>query len=269
MGTQDCMQVISVDKEGGFIDLSRRTVQVQDFEQKKQYFDKSKIVHLILRLTAKQLKRPLIDLYDKFGWDLYDKFGFDHAYDALKICLTEPEMVLGKLTIDKPEREAFLANIHKKMAAAPVKLRSIFNLKCYTFEGIDAIRDSLLEAKTKTSDEQFELVFQLIAPPEYMVEVVTLDKNGGMERLDKALKIVSEEITKRGGMFKKIQGPIRIGTSRNDTYGETEIMEKMQGYESSNHSTEENNEEAMDVDLDGDDIEGDDAWIIKNFVCQD
>lgn len=35
MGTQDCMQVISVDKEGGFIDLSRRTVQVQDFEQKK------------------------------------------------------------------------------------------------------------------------------------------------------------------------------------------------------------------------------------------
>jgi hypothetical protein len=25
----------------------------------------------------------------------------------------------------------------------------------------------------------------------------------------------------------------------------------------------------MDVDLDGDDIEGDDAWIIKNFVCQD
>ena len=26
MGTQDCMQVISVDKEGGFIDLSRRTV---------------------------------------------------------------------------------------------------------------------------------------------------------------------------------------------------------------------------------------------------
>ena len=32
MGTQDCMQVISVDKEGGFIDLSRRTVQVQDVE---------------------------------------------------------------------------------------------------------------------------------------------------------------------------------------------------------------------------------------------
>jgi len=155
-----------------------------------------------------------MELYEKFGWDLYDKFGFDHAYDAFKLCLTEPDLVMGKLNISKPEREALLANIQKKMAAAPVKLRAKFNLKCYTFEGIDAIRDSLLEAKLKTSDEQFELVFQLIAPPEYMVEVVTLDKNGGTERLDKAMAIVSEEITKRGGIFKKIQGPTRIGTSR-------------------------------------------------------
>ena len=55
LGTQDYMQVISIDKEGGFIDLSKRTVQVTDVEEKKQYFDKSKIVHLILRLTAHTL----------------------------------------------------------------------------------------------------------------------------------------------------------------------------------------------------------------------
>lgn len=88
LGTQDCMQVISIDKEGGFIDLSKRTVQVTDHEEKKKYFDKSKIVHLILKLTAHQLKVKLIDLYEKFGWDLYDKLGFDHAFDAFKLCLT-------------------------------------------------------------------------------------------------------------------------------------------------------------------------------------
>ena len=88
MGTLDCMQVISIDKEGEFIDLSKKTVQVQDFETKKKYYDKSKIVHLILRLTAHQLKVKLIDLYEKFGWDFYDKFGLEHAYDAFKLCLT-------------------------------------------------------------------------------------------------------------------------------------------------------------------------------------
>lgn len=30
----------------------------------------------------------------------------------------------------------------------------------------------------------------MIAPPEYKAEVVTLDKNGGIERLEKALSII-------------------------------------------------------------------------------
>lgn len=90
-----------------------------------------------------------------------------------------------------------------------------------------------------------------------MVEVLTLDKNGGIERLEKALAIVSEEITKRGGMYKKIQGPTRIGKTGNDK-DDGEIMEKMQGFESDQGSTEENNDEGIDVNLEADEIEGDD-----------
>ena len=165
-------------------------------------------------------------------------------------------MVLNKLNISDKEREALLANIHKKMAAAPVKLRARFNLQCYTFEGIDAIRESLLEAKEKTCDDQFQLVFQLIAPPEYMVEVVTLDKNGGTERLEKALKIVGEGIVSRGGIYKKIQGPTRIGTHRNDDLDDGDLIDKFQGPESSN-SEDEDNQEGIDLDLDelNDDIQ--------------
>ena len=51
------------------------------------------------------------------------------------------------------------------MQAAPIKLRTRFNLQCYTYEGIDAIRESLLEAKAQTCDDNFTLVYQLIAPP--------------------------------------------------------------------------------------------------------
>ena len=86
LGTTDYMQVITIDKVGGFIDLSKRTVKQEDIEQKKRDFDKSKIVHLILKLTAYNLQCKLIDLYEAFAWDLYDKF--DHAFDALKLCLT-------------------------------------------------------------------------------------------------------------------------------------------------------------------------------------
>jgi translation initiation factor 2 subunit 1 len=91
------MQIITVDKEGGFIDLSKKTVQIADIEEKKKWFDKSKVVHLIMKLTAFTLQCKTIELYEAFGWDLYDKF--DHAYDAFKLCLSDPEIVFGKITI--------------------------------------------------------------------------------------------------------------------------------------------------------------------------
>ena len=91
------MQVIAVDKEGGFIDLSKKTLQVADAEAKKKEFDKAKVVHLILKLTANDMKCKLIDLYEQFAWDLYDKF--EHAYDAFKLCLSDPELVFSKIDI--------------------------------------------------------------------------------------------------------------------------------------------------------------------------
>jgi len=89
VGTLDYMSVAKVEmKEEGkcYIDLSKKIVQVQEVEEKKKFYDKAKIVHLILRLTAHTLKCKQLKLYEDFGWDLYDKF--NHAYDAFKLCLT-------------------------------------------------------------------------------------------------------------------------------------------------------------------------------------
>ena len=80
------MQVITIDQEGGFIDLSKKTVQPDDTEAKKKEFEKSKIVHLIMKQTAHTLGSKLLELYEDFGWDLYDSF--DHAYDSFKLALT-------------------------------------------------------------------------------------------------------------------------------------------------------------------------------------
>jgi len=188
LGTQDYMQVIAVDKEGGFIDLSKKTLQVADAEAKKKEFDKAKVVHLILRLTAHSMKCKLIDLYEAYAWDLYDKF--DHAYDAFKLCLSDPELVFSKIDITDDQKKHLIANINKKMAAAPQKIRTRFNLKCYTYEGIDAIRDSMLEAEKECSDETFKISFSMEAPPEYKAEVTSLDKQGAVDRLNKALEII-------------------------------------------------------------------------------
>jgi translation initiation factor 2 subunit 1 len=106
VGTQDIMQVIHVDKEGGFIDLSKRTIQMADIEEKKKEFEKSKIVHLIMKLTARTLNVKVLDAYESFGFDLYDHF--DHAFDSFKLALTEPDMVFSKLKCNEKEKLALI-----------------------------------------------------------------------------------------------------------------------------------------------------------------
>ena len=105
-----------------------------------------------------------------------------------------------------------MVNIRKKMQSHSIKLRSTFNLQCYTDEGIEAIREALLAAKTQVTDDQIKLVYQLIAPPEFKCEVVTRDKNKGTELIEKAVAVVKVEMLKRGGTFKLKTPVTRIGT---------------------------------------------------------
>ena len=64
------------------------------------------------------------------------------------------DMILW-LSLATPSPSYLINHIHKKMAAAPIKLRTTFNLQCYTYEGVEAIRASLLATKAKTIDDQF------------------------------------------------------------------------------------------------------------------
>jgi len=139
------MQVLHVDQEGGYIDLSKRTIQMDDIEEKKVFYKKSQMVHLIMKLTAVTLNQKLSDCYEAFGWDIYDHF--EHALDAFKLSLTEPDMVFDKLTLTDEQKTALIKNIKKKLASAPVKMRTKFNLQCYTYEGIEAIKEAMIEAR--------------------------------------------------------------------------------------------------------------------------
>jgi len=77
--------VIRVDKEKGYIDLSKRRVDPEDVVKCEERFNKAKAVHSVLRYVAEQSGRSLESLYETIGWPLYRKYG--HAYDAFKLAL--------------------------------------------------------------------------------------------------------------------------------------------------------------------------------------
>ncbi len=75
--------VLRVDKEKGYIDLSKRRVSPEDVAVCEERFSKSKMVHSIMRHVAETTGQDVEELYKCIAWPLYRAYG--HAFDAFKV----------------------------------------------------------------------------------------------------------------------------------------------------------------------------------------
>jgi len=156
--------VLRVDREKGYIDLSKRRVAPEDIIKCEDKYNKAKQVHAVLRYVAERRKLYLEELYEKIGWPLYRKYG--HAYDAFKIALADDTDEDPFAEIDVPEdlKDEIKTYIRRRLAPQPVKIRSDVEVSCFSYEGIDAIRKALF-AGIALSTESTSIKIKLIAPP--------------------------------------------------------------------------------------------------------
>ena len=89
VGRTEVVVVLRVDREKGYIDLSKRRVSPEDIARMEEKYTKSRAVHSIMRHVSETAGVRLIELYERFGWDLYKRFG--HAYDAFKLIVSYVE----------------------------------------------------------------------------------------------------------------------------------------------------------------------------------
>ena len=83
VGRQEPVMVLRVDKEKGYIDLSKRRVSPEDLALCEDRFNKSKMIHSIMRHVAETTGNDVEDLYRNIGWPLYKMYG--HAFEAFKV----------------------------------------------------------------------------------------------------------------------------------------------------------------------------------------
>ena len=170
--------------------------------------------------------------------------------------MSDKEAVFKEIKITPKEQQILYESIAKKMAPTPVKLRADFEMNCFTYEGIDALKEALITSRTKVNSRyaDIQISFKLIAPPNYRCETVTLKKNEGLALLEEALREVERVIKGKGGTFKLSSGPQIIGDSAKDK--DIEDIMKMPGEHADsddNSSGDEDNEEGMgDIDIDDD-----------------
>ena len=248
IGKQEIMIVVRVDKDKGYIDLSKKKVNAEEAGETEKYFKKAKIVHNIFKAVAIELKQTLESIYEKFGWDLYDHF--NHALDALQLLNTNPESVLKKIDIEEDEKLALLKAVKSKMAPRDVKIRAEFKMSCMRRHGVEAIRQALIEAKKAVSEEGMDFKFKLIAPPKYVVEVSTQEREKAIAKMKQAFVVLRDTINKFEGNFKKMSNPTVVGAHDDDP---AELLRNQPEEESG----EESNEEGMDIDLEEKDKEED------------
>ncbi|CAD5207990.1 unnamed protein product [Bursaphelenchus xylophilus] len=210
VGRSECVVVIRVDKDKGYIDLSKRRVYSKDLLQCEERFARAKAINSILRHIAEQLgyttNEELEQLYEKTAWHfdrkLKKKAG---AYDIFKKALTD-STVFDECEIGNDVKEKLLEEIRKKLMPQALKIRSDIEVSCFSYDGIEAVKTALLEGK-KCSTEQMPIKINLIAAPLFVVTAQTTDREEGMEAVNNALDKIKQSIEASGGTFKFVMPP--------------------------------------------------------------
>jgi len=208
VGKLEVVVVLRVDKEKGYIDLSKRRVTEEDVMKCEQRYNKAKAVHSIMRHISDTTHQELENLYTKIVWPLDKKFGT--AYDAMKISLGNPK-ILEDLNLEPAVYECLTKNIKRKLTPQPVKIRADIEVTCYHYEGIDAIKDSL-RAGAKV-DEKIKI--KLVAPPLYVVITTSMNKDEGINLIENSIQAIKEQLKKyRGELVVRV--PARLVHERDD-----------------------------------------------------
>ncbi|OZC07781.1 SPFH/Band 7/PHB domain protein [Onchocerca flexuosa] len=210
VGRNECVVVIRVDKEKGYIDLSKRRVYSKDSIQCEERFAKAKAVNSILRHVADQLgydsEEQLEELYDKTAWYFDRKLKRKGAaFDIFKKAISDPT-ALDECDITPDVREKLLIDIKKRLTPQAVKIRADIEVSCFAYDGIDAVKNALIKGQ-KCSTPEMPIKINLIAAPLFVVTTQTLEKSEGLEAINKALDLIRKTIESYQGTFKTIMAP--------------------------------------------------------------
>ncbi|KAF4335959.1 eukaryotic translation initiation factor 2 subunit alpha [Fusarium beomiforme] len=196
VGRNEVVVVLRVDKEKGYIDLSKRRVSPEDIVKCEERYNKSKMVHSIMVHLAKNTKLPIESLYEAIAWPLNKKYG--HAIDAFKLSITNPEVWNDITFPNEVARDELISYIGKRLTPQPTKIRADIEVTCFGYEGIDAVKTALRTAEAH-STEDTQVKVKLVSPPLYVLTCSTLDKNVGITRLGEAIVDVRKSIESAGG----------------------------------------------------------------------
>ena len=255
VGRVEPVMVLRVDKEKGYIDLSKRRVSPEDVAAAEEKYNKSKMVHSILRHVAETTPgNSREELYEHMAWPLYAKYG--HCFEAFKQMVSSPDAILdalqrpdGSPAVNSEVKEALVKDIRRRMTPQPLKIRADVELTCFAYDGVMHIKAAMRAALGKSHPQEggIKIAVSLVASPLYVVTCSTLDKDAGIALVDEAVAAAAASLQAAGGKI-VIKEAARAVSERDDRLL-AEKMEKLNKAAEEEDSDSGSEDETMgDVD---------------------
>ena len=158
-------KVLRIDEERGHISLSLKRVSKKENERKIQEYKKEQRAEKLLEIIAKKKKISLDQAYEKIGYELQEKFG--EMFRAFEAAFKSPE-ILERRGIKKEYIDLIHKIAKENIIQKKVKIKAILNLRYFTGDGIEKIKDFL-----KNLNKKYKMDVKYISAPKYEISIET------------------------------------------------------------------------------------------------
>ena len=205
VGNVEVCLVLRVDADRCYIDLSKKRIGSEDGLKAREAFARAKTVHGIMRHVATITGTDLAAVCQLVSWPLYKEHGPARAYEMLRRMVLEQSIgvisgVCKNLADNVAVAEALMVAASRKLTPHEVRVRALFELTCFSTEGVMGIKDAVAAVKAETTEDA--LTIKLVSAPVFLIETCGIGKEACVGRIGNALAKLKTQIEARGGNYK-------------------------------------------------------------------
>lgn len=203
VGQKVVLRVLRVDEIKGHVDLSLRRVNSAQKKIRMKEWKYALKFENLLQFYADEIKINLKEAYETLGFPVLDLL--DNNYqEAIEELKENGERILKRVKgLTKEQKDAFLKIVDDQVEISTVSIIGKIKLLFPDSNGIDHIKETLLEAKNVVPDrkETRKLEITYIAAPYYRIEVITKDYLDAEGILSEILDIIEDKVKQYNGVY--------------------------------------------------------------------
>jgi translation initiation factor 2 subunit 1 len=199
-GQKLVLKVLRVNPEKGHIDLSLRRVTGKEKMEKLLQWKIDKKAESIMKTAIEKLKKTEEEA-NAIKEAILKKY--ESLYDAFEEAVEEGQEVFETLGISSEWAKALTEAAKSKIKIEKAKVSATIELTCLKPDGIEAIKQSLLNAE-KIRKKGASIIAYAIGAPKYKIEVLANDYGEAEALLKKAIDEALTTIRNFGGEGRQI-----------------------------------------------------------------